>query len=275
MNVTGELNYLAPESTVLRRFTAPGASVNTGTYHQHRVPVRDGRPVRNQFTLQRNGFTLIDHVSAVRDFTDKEEVDRVYTAETVALIAAVTGADRVAAHRATRRRAADPREHAAQPQADNVHCDYSASGAGPAARRTYEERFPDGPGYRRALITSLWRVFSPPPQDWPLAVCDYATVGPDDGLDNRLYFVDEIPADLYAPMPGDAPGVSGFEFRHSPAHQWWYFPDMTRDEVLLFILNDSDHSRAWRVPHSAFRDPAAQTTEPRHSIEYRTIAYFE
>jgi hypothetical protein len=30
--VTGELNYLAPESTVLRRFTAPGESVNTGTY---------------------------------------------------------------------------------------------------------------------------------------------------------------------------------------------------------------------------------------------------
>jgi hypothetical protein len=50
---------------------------------------------------------------------------------------------------------------------------------------------------------------------------------------------------------------------------------MTRDEVLFFKLNDSDHSRAWRVPHSAFLDRTARATRPRHSIEFRTIAYFE
>jgi hypothetical protein len=32
---------------------------------------------------------------------------------------------------------------------------------------------------------------------------------------------------------------------------------------------------AWRVPHSAFRDSTARATQPRHSIEFRTIAYFE
>jgi hypothetical protein len=40
-------------------------------------------------------------------------------------------------------------------------------------------------------------------------------------------------------------------------------------------LSDSDHSRAWRVPHSAFLDRTARATKPRHSIEFRTIAYFE
>jgi hypothetical protein len=50
---------------------------------------------------------------------------------------------------------------------------------------------------------------------------------------------------------------------------------MTRDEILLFKLNDSDHARAWRVPHTAFHDETAQATQPRHSIEFRTIAYFE
>jgi hypothetical protein len=50
---------------------------------------------------------------------------------------------------------------------------------------------------------------------------------------------------------------------------------MTRDEILFFKLNDSDHARAWRVPHSAFRDPAVRAAQPRHSIEFRTIAYFE
>ncbi|MGH3293495.1 MAG: CmcJ/NvfI family oxidoreductase, partial [Trebonia sp.] len=90
-----------------------------------------------------------------------------------------------------------------------------------------------------------------------------------------LYFVEEIPADLYAEMPRDAPGTSGFEFHHSPAHQWWYFPGMTRDEVLFFKFNDSDHTRAWRVPHSAFLDPTVRDARPRHSIEFRTVAYFE
>jgi hypothetical protein len=50
---------------------------------------------------------------------------------------------------------------------------------------------------------------------------------------------------------------------------------MTRDEILFFKLNDSDHARAWRVPHTAFHDPTARAAQPRHSIEFRTIAYFE
>ena len=50
---------------------------------------------------------------------------------------------------------------------------------------------------------------------------------------------------------------------------------MTRDEVLFFKFNDSDHARAWRVPHSAFLDRSARATQPRHSVEFRTVAYFE
>jgi hypothetical protein len=273
--VTGELFYLAPESTVLRRFTAPGNSVNTGEYRAYQMPIRNGRPVSGQFTLDRNGFAITGHRSAVTDFTDSGEVDRVYAGEVADFVKSYTGADRVAALGWVLRRSADPAANASQPQAALVHCDFSVTGATARARDTYATRFPGGPGYHRALLTSVWRVFTPPPQDWPLAVCDYASVGVDDGLDNRLYFVDKIPDDLYAEMPTDAPGTSGFEFHHNPAHQWWYFPDMTRDEVLFFKFNDSDHSRAWRVPHSAFHDKAAAATQPRHSIEFRTIAYFE
>lgn len=273
--VTGELSYLAPESTVLRRFTAPGESVNTGIYRTYEMPIRDGRPVRDQFTLDRNGFMIAGHTSAVTDFTDREEVDRVYAGEVAEFVRSCTGADRVATLGWVLRRSAAPARSASQPQAALVHDDFSVGGARGRAEGAYSSRFPDGPGFHRALITSLWRVFSPPPQDWPLALCDYTSVGAGEGLDNRLYFVDKIPDDLYAEMPPDAPGTSGFEFHHNPGHQWWYFPDMTRDEILLFTLNDSDHARAWRVPHSAFRDRTARATKPRHSIEFRTIAYFE
>jgi len=273
--VTGELSYLDPESRVLRRFTAPGASVNTGAYRTYQMPIRNGRPVSDQFTLDRNGFAIVGHTSAVTDFTDRDEVDRVYTGEVAEFVKSHTGADRVAPLGWVLRRSADPAANASQPAAALVHCDFSVTGARGRAQAAYADRFPDAPGFRRALLTSVWRVFSPPPQDWPLALCDFTSVGPAEGLDNRLYFVDKIPDDLYAEMPADAPGTSGFEFHHNPAHHWWYFPDMTRDEILFFKFNDSDHARAWRVPHSAFRDSTAAATEPRHSIEFRTIAYFE
>ncbi|TNC21536.1 CmcJ/NvfI family oxidoreductase [Amycolatopsis alkalitolerans] len=273
--VEGELSYLSPESTTLRRFTAPGRSVNTGTYRTYLMPIQDGRPVRDRFTLDRNGFALVGHRSAVRDFTDPDEVDRAYPGEVAGFIKSYTGADRVATLSWRLRRTAAPAEHASQPQAALVHDDYSDTGARETASAAYATHFPDGPGYRRALFTSLWRVFSPPPQDWPLAICDYTSVGPDEGLDNRLYLVDTIPDDRYAEMPATTPGTSGSEFHHNPGHRWWYFPGMTRDEILFFKLNDSDHTVAWRVPHTAFRDPTVQTSTPRHSIEFRTVAYFE
>jgi len=69
------------------------------------------------------------------------------------------------------------------------------------------------------------------------------------------------------------PGASIFHY--SPAHRWWYFSNMNRDEALLIKFHDSDHSRAWRTPHTAFRDPSFPNAKTRASIEFRTVAFFE
>lgn len=273
-SVPGELHYLSPKSTVLRRFTAPGESVNTGSYESHTVPIRNGRTVSDEFRFDTHGFALVRHQSAVRDFTDKAEVDAVYIPEVVEFVKQQTGADEVASRGAVLRRSADPGANASQPQAALVHIDYGPEGAAMTAPRVYAETFPDGPGYRRVLATSLWRVFSPPPQDWPLALCDFRSVGEDEGLPNQLYFVDRVPEDPLAPVDESKMVTSGSEFLYSPEHEWWYFPEMTRDEVLFFAFNDSDHDRPWRVVHTAFRDPTVETSVPRHSIEVRTFAFF-
>jgi len=84
------------------------------------------------------------------------------------------------------------------------------------AARVYAEQFPDGPGYRRALATSFWRVFSPPPQDWPLALCDFRSLRDDEGLANQLYFVDRIPDDPLAAVVDESKMItSGSEFLFS------------------------------------------------------------
>src|SRR4051794_25049008 len=151
--VEGELSYLDPASKILRRFTAPGISVNTGSYRSYVMPIHNGRPIADRFTLDRNGFALISHSTAVTDFTDRDEVDRVYVPEVAELVRSSTGADCVATMRWMLRRSAAPDQYASQPQAASVHDDYSVIGAGETAAATYAARFPDGPGFRRALIT--------------------------------------------------------------------------------------------------------------------------
>ena len=49
---------------------------------------------------------------------------------------------------------------------------------------------------------------------------------------------------------------------------------MTADEVIFIKFYDSDHSRTWRAPHTAFRDSSRPDAVERRSIEYRGVAYF-
>ena len=65
-------------------------------------------------------------------------------------------------------------------------------------------------------------------------------------------------------------------YLHNPDHEWNYFRDMTRDEVLIFKAHDSDPARPRRVPHTAFSDPTCPAGTPtRASVEMRGVAFFD
>ena len=68
--------------------------------------------------------------------------------------------------------------------------------------------------------------------------------------------------------------VAATIFFHNPDHRWWYYPDMTKDEIVFIKFHDSDHSRAWRTPHTAFHDSARKGAKTRQSYEVRGVAYF-
>lgn len=285
--VDAEITYLAPGSFVNRRFVAPGREVNTGRYQPYRVTIRDGRPIAHRFSLDEHGFVLAEHPSRVADFMDKREVEAIYPAETEAAVQSLTGADVVVSRGWMVRTAAEIppgaersagyRHHGGvQPPAGEAHIDFLPDVAEAMAEATWRERFPGAPRYRRCMVTSLWRCFSEPPQDWPLALCEGRSVGADEGVPNTLVVVDEIPD--YDTMVGDWPaeklGPSAAIFHFNPAHRWWYFSGMQRDEVILLKFHDSDRRTAWRVPHTAFRDTSFADARPRQSIEVRSIAYF-
>jgi hypothetical protein len=49
---------------------------------------------------------------------------------------------------------------------------------------------------------------------------------------------------------------------------------MTDEEVIFIKFHDSDHSRAWRAPHTAFRDTSRPDANERRSMEFRCVAFF-
>ncbi len=282
--VEAEINYLAPDSTINRRFVAPGVEVNTGTFVPHRVPIRDGRPLKGRIGLDTHGFVLADRPSAVGDFFDRAEVDRIYPGEVVESVRALTGASSVAplgwvvrtsGDLSARRKEVGHPHGGMQPPASDAHVDMTPDRAERMARAIYEKSFPEGRGYSRFLASSLWRAFSEPPQDWPLAVCESNSVRADEGVPNTMFIVDELPKDLLGPMPDEDQVPAAAIFRYSPDHRWWYFSGMTREEVILVKFHDSDRSRPWRTPHTAFLDPSFADTRTRSSIEFRTVAFFE
>jgi hypothetical protein len=282
-----EISYLAPGSFINRRFVAPSREVNTGEYRTYPVTIDDARPRQSEFTRATHGFELRAHRSAVRDFRDKAEVAAIYPEEVAAAVKQFTGAERVATMSWMVRTSGAlpaPRHEdvgykhsgGVQPPAGEAHCDASPDRVDAFARNIYAQRFPGAPPYSRFLYTSFWRAFSPPPQDYPLALCDGNSVGDEEGVPNTLFIVDRIPEreEMLKPVPDEEQRVAAAIFHHNPAHRWWYFSNMTRDEVLLIVFHDSRRLRPWRVPHTAFHDTSRMDANPRESIEFRTVAYF-
>ena len=283
------IRFVDPGDFVTRRYVRAGAEINTGTYSDHRVVVRDAMPLRDHFALDVHGFRIAVQPTAVEDFHDKAEVDRVYEREVEAHVRALTGADKVVARGWMLRTSADLSQRAQekhdnyehtggiQPPAGEAHVDLNTATAQRMAAFTYKKHVPDGPGFKRFLISSYWRTFSPPPQDVPLALCDGRTSFGGEEKSNTLFIVDEFPEGeaLTAPVEGEEAMLAASIFSHSPGMRWWYFSNMTRDDVLLFKFHDSDHSRTWRCPHTAFHDPSFADANVRESIEVRSVAFWE
>jgi hypothetical protein len=271
-----QITYLLPTSRINRRFWAPGEEYNTGVYAPYDVTVRNARLSPEPFDIDTHGFCLTHHVSAVTDWENNAGPNDPYSAEVCDAARAICGAQFVIPM-AGQIRTSGMTNPKMQPPAGEAHVDFTTKTAKMVAERMYRIRYPDGPGYSRFICFSLWRPLTEPPQDWPLALCEGPSVREDEGTPNTKVDVDAIPTGdaLFAPIEGEEDMVAATIFHHSPDHRWWYFPDMTIDEVIFIKFHDSDHSRAWRAPHTAFHDKAKLGAYERRSMEFRGVAYFD
>ena len=283
------IRFVDPGDFITRRYVSLGKEMNTGTYSDHEVVVRDGMPIRDHFTLDTHGFVIASQPTAVNDFHDNEVVDAHYEREVEEHVKQLTGADKCFSRGWMIRTSADLTEHAnkkvegyshrggIQPPAGEAHVDLNTNTAQKMAEMTYAEKCPDGPGFKRFMITSYWRTFSPGPQDVPLAVCDGRTSFGGEEKSNTLFIVDEFPDEDEAvrPVDGEDEMIAASIFSFNPAMRWWYFSNMQADDALLFKFHDSDHDRTWRCPHTAFRDSSFPDANIRESIECRSVAFWE
>src|SRR5437879_3199107 len=65
----------------------------SGTEERHRVEIRNAR--NEKVALEKNGFQLVGHETAVRDFFDPEQLKSVYYPEVERLVKELSGAKRV------------------------------------------------------------------------------------------------------------------------------------------------------------------------------------
>jgi hypothetical protein len=275
--VDARIGYLLASSKINRRFCAPHEDVNTSQYTEYPVDMHDGSGLESQFKADVHGFELIRNPTAFSAWDDVAAIARDYEPAQLEIVRQMLGADRMVNLGHALRTSGNAVERDMKPAASEAHVDFETVAARAYAEQLYREHHAGALSYSRFVAFSFWRPLTPPPHDWPLAVCDFRSVDPDEGERNVLVWCDEIPArdTWFDPIEGEEGFPAAFIFHHNPHHRWWYFSRMTPEDTLLIKFHDSDHSRAWRCPHSAFRNIADPDVTTRESIEFRGMAFFD
>mmetsp|Transcript_10392 Transcript_10392/g.18527 ORF Transcript_10392/g.18527 Transcript_10392/m.18527 type:complete len:198 (+) Transcript_10392:3-596(+) len=130
---------------------------------------------------------------------------------------------------------------------------------------------------KRFMIVNVWRNTDSQNalKQQPLACLDCQSVGGDEVFD-------------WVPPTGDFSVYDGFVdhpenfvagqlcLRHRDEHKWFYYPEMTSSEALLFKTFDSAADAGPGRPracfHTAITDPSTKPDDPeRHSCEARVL----
>jgi hypothetical protein len=234
-----------------------------GVQERRAVEIRNGRPLAGEFSLEVHGFAFREHRTAMRDFFDADELKRVYYREVEELVRNVSGAARVVVFDHTLR-SGDESEREARLVREpvlSVHNDFTDR-SGPQRVRDILPDEADELLARRFAIIQVWRAINRPIQSNPLAIADARSLAAADLVAAERRYPNRV---------GETYRVS-----YNPAHRWFYFPEMRRDEALVFKVYDSARDgRARFTAHSSFDDPTSPPgAPPRQSIETRTFAFF-
>jgi hypothetical protein len=231
---------------------------------RHPASIFDGRSIIGALSLDRQGFVLLHHDTAIKDFYDADAVRATYYPEVEQLVKEATGAVRVVAfdHNVRNLPMANRKVSGVREPVKFAHNDYTIKSGPQRVRDLFPSEADELLKHRFAVI-NVWRPISGPVQESPIAVCDARSIAQSDWVESDLKYRDRT-GEVYS-------------ITFNPAHRWFYFPQMQRDEAILLKCYDSkDDGRARFTAHSAFDDPTSPPNAPaRESIETRTLVFFE
>ena len=226
------------------------------------VTIHNARNLAPPATLDREGFSLVSHVTDVEDFYSLDTAH--YDSEIRALVTAATGAESALVFDHTLRSdSANIRgERTIREPASVIHNDYSDASAVKRLRDLLPSEQAEARLKRRFAIVNVWRSINGPITSSPLALCAADSARKEDYVASERRARDRI---------GELELVT-----HNAAHRWYYFHEQQFDEALLIKTFDSaTDGRARRVAHTAFADPTtAPGAPPRQSIESRLMLFF-
>jgi hypothetical protein len=235
----------------------------TGKYQEHKMPIYDGRAVADQLSLEREGFIFVRHETKVKDFYNGTEVRSIYYPEIEKLVKETSGAKRVLVFDHTLRSADSATREAKQISGPvrNAHNDYT-EWSGPQRVRDLLPDEAEELLKGRFAVVQVWRPIRNPVQREPLAIADARSIGTKELFPSSRVYPDRV---------GEV-----YHCSFNPEHRWYYFPNMQRNEAVVFKTFDSSRDgRARWTAHTAFDDPnSPPDAPPRESIEMRTLAFF-
>jgi hypothetical protein len=236
----------------------------TGTNDLQKMTVRNGRLLADRFSLDEHGFVFVGHNTKVVDFFDPDQLQSVYYPEVEQLIKSLSGASRVVIFDHTLRSGEETEREARliREPVLSAHNDYT-EWSGPNRVREFLPDEAKSLLAQRFAIIQVWRAINQPIQANPLAVADAKSIAMEDLL---------VAERRYPHRVGQT-----YRLKYNARHRWFYFPEMKRDEALVFKVYDSEKDgRARFTPHTSFDDPTSPpNARPRQSIEVRAFAFFE
>ncbi|MEE8334319.1 MAG: CmcJ/NvfI family oxidoreductase [Alphaproteobacteria bacterium] len=265
--VEAALNYVVKtgEPIVIRPSVAGGAAgERNGRFEERTAVIHDARPMIGELSLDREGFALVSHRTAVTDFHDEEQRRTVYDPEIERLVGEATGAARVVVFDHTLRSDSEEtrtRMKIREP-VQGVHNDYTPRSGPQRVRDLFPADEAEDLLSRRFSIINVWRSTGGAIETMPLGICDARSIPPDDLVVSERRAVDRV----------------GYTYRiaYNADHKWYWFPTMQFDEAMLIKSYDSATDGAARfTPHTAFPVPGTPPdAAPRQSIESRLFAFF-
>jgi hypothetical protein len=264
--VEAQVNYTrhSAEKPVVYQYDRPADAPNIeDLYDPHRVAIANARPIAQELSLDRHGFTLRPQVTKVTDFDDPLQRRNIYDLEIAGLVISASGArDALVFDHTIRRIGHDDSSAQSRAPVRIAHNDYTKQSGPQRVRDLLPKGAAEAALTRRFSIINVWRSLNGPILDTPLALADARTVSDADWIATDLKYPDRV---------GEV-----YRIAYSPAHRWYYVPQLQADEAILIKSFDSaTDGKARFTPHTAFDDPATQPgTAVRESIESRVLVFY-